>query len=56
MASQALNAHHPVGRDPDQRLARSLGWFSIGLGATEILAPGWSRESAAHRTTRGPVP
>jgi uncharacterized membrane protein len=41
MASQALHANHSIGPDPDQRLARSLGWFSIGLGATEILAPGF---------------
>src|SRR3954466_9127534 len=40
MASQALNANHSTEPDPDQRLARNLGWFSIGLGATEILAPG----------------
>jgi hypothetical protein len=25
---------------PD-RLARALGWFSIGLGVTELVAPGW---------------
>jgi len=37
--SQALNANNSIGPDPDQRLARNLGWFSIGLGATEILAP-----------------
>jgi hypothetical protein len=23
------------------RLARALGWFSIGLGLAELLAPGW---------------
>jgi uncharacterized membrane protein len=40
MSSQALNANHSNGPDPDQRLARNLGWFSIGLGAAEILAPG----------------
>ena len=40
MASQALNANYSIGPDPDQQLARNLGWFSIGLGATEILAPG----------------
>jgi uncharacterized membrane protein len=39
MASQALNRNHSNGLDPDQRLARNLGWFSIGLGVTEILAP-----------------
>jgi hypothetical protein len=27
-----------------QRLARGLGWFSIGLGVTEMLAPGWLGE------------
>ena len=25
----------------DLRLARGLGWFSIGLGLTQIVAPGW---------------
>jgi hypothetical protein len=25
----------------DVQLAKGLGWFSIGLGLTEILAPGW---------------
>jgi len=40
MTSQALNAHYSVEPDADQRLARNLGWFSIGLGAAEILAPG----------------
>lgn len=25
---------------PD-RLARALGWFSVGLGVTELVAPGW---------------
>jgi hypothetical protein len=24
-----------------KQLAKGLGWFSIGLGLTEILAPGW---------------
>jgi uncharacterized membrane protein len=40
MTSQALNVNHATAPNPDQRLARNLGWFSIGLGATEILAPG----------------
>jgi uncharacterized membrane protein len=40
MASQTRNGKHAIGRDPDQQLARNLGWFSIGLGAAEILAPG----------------
>src|SRR3954470_24327670 len=40
MASQTSNANYSIGPDPDQRLDRNLGWFSIGLGATEILAPG----------------
>lgn len=39
MASQAFDAKYSNGPDPDQQLARNLGWFSIGLGATEILAP-----------------
>src|SRR4051812_37949380 len=40
MASQTFNGNYSVGEDPDQQLARNLGWFSIGLGAVEILAPG----------------
>jgi hypothetical protein len=28
----------------EQRLARGLGWFSIGLGLTEMLAPRWLGE------------
>ncbi len=40
MPSQGKNANHSIGPDPDQRLARNLGWFSVGLGATELLAPG----------------
>lgn len=30
----------PSSLDGADRLARFLGWFSIGLGATELLAPG----------------
>ena len=41
MASQALNANYSVEPDADQRLARNLGWFSIGLaGRHGDLAPG----------------
>lgn len=29
----------PSLRGPEDRLARALGWFSIGLGAMELLAP-----------------
>jgi hypothetical protein len=29
-----------VPRDPARTLAQGLGWFSIALGATEVLAPG----------------
>ncbi|MFL6193213.1 MAG: hypothetical protein ACJ75H_03510 [Thermoanaerobaculia bacterium] len=25
----------------DNKLAKGLGWFSIGLGLTQLLAPGW---------------
>jgi hypothetical protein len=25
----------------EMQLAKGLGWFSIGLGLTELLAPGW---------------
>ena len=28
----------------EQRLARGLGWFSIGLGLTQLLAPRWLGE------------
>src|SRR3954467_1996795 len=53
MASQALRANYSNGSDPDQRLARNLGWFSIGLGATELLAPGLvARISGAPDTKR----
>jgi hypothetical protein len=34
----------PSLRSPAERMARALGWFSIGLGAIELLAP--------HRLTR----
>lgn len=27
-------------RIPEQPLARALGWFSLGIGATQIAAPG----------------
>jgi len=37
MACQAIDANYTIGPDPDQRLAHSPGWFSIRLGATEIL-------------------
>ena len=40
MASQVFDGRYTDGPDPDQQLATNLGWFSIGLGATEILAPG----------------
>jgi uncharacterized membrane protein len=29
----------PAGGNSDERLARALGWFSIGLGLTELAAP-----------------
>jgi hypothetical protein len=29
----------PSSMTPEDRLARALGWFSIGLGAIELLAP-----------------
>jgi hypothetical protein len=25
----------------EEKLAKALGWFSIGLGLTQLLAPGW---------------
>ena len=40
MASQSRNRNRAIEPDPDQQLVRNLGWFSIGLGAAEILAPG----------------
>jgi len=30
----------PSSMDSTDRLARALGWFSIGLGAVELMAPG----------------
>src|SRR5436309_397592 len=39
-------AHHEcleqgVGTMKSKKLARGLGWFSLGLGATQLLAPKW---------------
>jgi hypothetical protein len=34
------NRHHGSDRDGSAALAQGLGWFSIGLGLTELLAPG----------------
>lgn len=31
---------HQIGNPTQERLANGLGWFSIGLGAAELLAPG----------------
>jgi hypothetical protein len=31
----------PSSLTPPDNLARALGWFSIGLGLTELIAPGW---------------
>lgn len=31
----------PSSLTPPDSLARALGWFSIGLGLTELVAPGW---------------
>ena len=36
MTSRALNAYHSIERDAGQRLARNLGWFSIGLGVARV--------------------
>lgn len=33
-------------------LARALGWFSIALGVSEIVAPGWLSRSLGLRRTR----
>ena len=30
----------------ERQLANGLGWFSIGLGLTELLAPGWLGRTA----------
>ena len=44
-ASQGGNASHSsgssrrAGSDPDERVATGLGWFSIGLGLVQLLAP-----------------
>ena len=31
----------PSGLSPSDRLARGLGWFSLALGAVELMAPGY---------------
>ena len=31
--------HETRDNPPDERLAKGLGWFSIGLGLTQVLAP-----------------
>jgi uncharacterized membrane protein len=38
-ASARLWHHRPLSGIGPQRIARSLGWFSIGLGLAELLAP-----------------
>ena len=38
-----------------QRLARALGWFSIGLGVTEVAAPGTVARMAGINGSRGLV-
>jgi uncharacterized membrane protein len=35
-----LNQSRSPGDQPDQRIATGLGWFSLGLGAAQLLAPG----------------
>ena len=34
---------------PGRRLARALGWFSIGLGLAEVLAPHWVADVTGSR-------
>jgi len=34
-----LEPRQPAPARPDERLARGLGWFSVGLGLAEVLAP-----------------
>lgn len=37
-----------------RQLAKGLGWFSIGLGLTEIAAPGWlARQIGIHQDRTG---
>lgn len=37
--TQAAARPTPAGGNSDERLARALGWFSIGLGLSELAAP-----------------
>lgn len=37
--SRNYGATSSTGQATDHRLARALGWFSIGLGAAEVFAP-----------------
>jgi hypothetical protein len=52
MASQALSANYCSGLAPDQRLARSLGWFAIGLGATETRRMDTACSATSRTTAR----
>ena len=36
-----IEAKGPSSLTGPDRLARALGWFSVGLGVTELVAPGW---------------
>jgi len=45
MASQALNANHAIGPEPDQRLARNLGWLSHRFARCEDPRAGFGREN-----------
>lgn len=51
-AERALQLAHRVHRASGLGLARGLGWFSIGLGLVEVLAPRWlARHIGAPRKT-----
>jgi uncharacterized membrane protein len=45
-----------LGERQEQELARFLGWFSIGLGAVEVLAPRWLARTIGIRDERGLLP
>lgn len=40
MPLHGSKANYSTRQNPDQRLATNLGWFSIALGAAELLVPG----------------
>src|SRR4051794_13144813 len=46
------NGHQRVGGLNGERVARGLGWFSIGLGAAELIAPSFIARLIGSRNHR----